>query len=87
MYSPSDVIIRLNRIQFCGGGICVMADSDAPTSINIRNITIEDNIIECPASEHGIVVRNCENVRIARNKILCRGDPIHVSRSENVEIE
>lgn len=93
--SPSDIIIRRNRIQFCGytglgrgaGGVCVMTDSSDPNAINISNIVIEDNIIECPEAEHGIYIRNCRGVKLARNRIICRGEKTVVSCSEDVALD
>lgn len=93
--SPADVVIRGNRIIRCAerwtgdtaAGIMVFADSKVPDNCCIKNITIEDNIIEVPYTAHGIYVRNVNGLRIARNKIISQDKPIFVSVCENVSIE
>lgn len=89
--SPADVVIRGNRIIRCAeswqAGIMVYADSDNADNCCIKNITIEDNIIEVPNTPHGIYARNVNRLRIARNKIISKNDPIFVEACENVSIE
>lgn len=93
--SPANVVIRQNRIIRCAeswqgdnsAGIMVYADSERPDSCPIKNITIEDNIIECPNTSHGILVKNVDGLRIARNKISSKNEPVTVSCCKNVNIE
>lgn len=89
--SPANVVIRRNRIVKCGelgevkGAIVVLADTKNPDGQCISNVVIEDNIIDCPNSEYGIYVRNTDGVKIARNKIVCEGKAVEVTRCTNVE--
>lgn len=93
--SPADVTIRANRIIRCAetwqgersAGIMVYADSEKPDACPIKNIVIEDNIIECPHTSHGISVRNVDGLRIARNRIISSNDPIAVETCKNTSIE
>lgn len=92
--SPANVVIRNNRIVRCAeywqgdksAGIMVYADSEKPNSRPIKNVTIEDNIIECPKTSHGISVRNVDGLRIARNKIISKNEPIVIETCENTDI-
>ncbi len=89
---PANVIIRRNRIINCArrwgeaAGIVVKADTKKAIGQSICNIIIEDNIIDAPFVDHGIFVRNTVGVKIARNKIHVKGDPIVVEDCRNVEI-
>jgi len=93
--SPADVVIKGNRIIRCAehwqgdmsAGIMVYADSTDPESCCIKNIVIEDNIIEVPNTSHGIYVRNVDGLRIARNKIISKNEPVVISVSKNVSFE
>jgi hypothetical protein len=89
--SPANVIIRRNRIVKCGelgevqGAIVVLADTKNPEGQCISNIVIEDNIIDCPNTEYGIYVRNTDGVKVARNKIVCSGKTVEITKCTNVE--
>ena len=54
---------------------------------SIKNILIEDNIIDCPYSPKGIMVRDAENVIIRRNKVSSGGVPYDLSYCENLTLE
>ena len=85
--SPANVTIRRNRIVKCchrwggRGAITVFADSSDPTGQCISNITIEDNVIDCPTTDHGILVKNTDGLKIARKK-----DPIVIESCTNVSL-
>jgi len=87
---PANIIIRRNRIENCArnwgeaAGIVVKADSDHPKGQTISNIIIEDNIIDCPNAEHGIFLRNIDGVKLARNRINVKNEPIVIEDCTNV---
>ena len=89
--APADVTIRNNRIINCGstfgGAIMVLASSEQAKGQCIKNIVIEDNIIECPRVPFGISVSNTDGVRIARNQIIARDKAIVIKDSVNVECD
>jgi len=82
---PSDVIIRGNRIERCGRGILIMADSPKANGQSIHNVVIEDNIISLPGAAGGISARNVDSLYIRRNKIICEGSPVRISDCTNVD--
>ena len=78
--------IRRNRIVRCGrmgtaarprgcAGICVTIDANNPTAATHKNIIIEDNIIDCPDSPHGVYVSNTANATVRRNRITSAAEP------------
>ncbi len=90
----ADVTIRRNRVFSVlnngwdkAGGIVVMADCKNPEARPIRNIVIEDNIIDTPKCNHGIFVRNVDGVTIRRNKVVAREEGIQVEVCSNVTME
>lgn len=88
-----NVIVRRNRIVNTripwgeAGGVVVKADCRNPVCPTIRNIVIEDNIIDCPKAEHGIYVRNAIGVTVRRNRIVSRSEPIHIEKCSGVEVQ
>lgn len=91
--SPADVTVRRNRIVMCApegevkGAIVVLADTENPEGQCIRNIVIEDNVIDCPTTDYGIYVRNVDGVRVARNRIVSGLDAVKIERCTNVSVE
>ncbi len=89
----ADVTIRRNRVVNIretwgdAGGIEVMADCKKPDCRPIRNIVIEDNIIDTPKCKHGIFVRNVDGVTIRRNKVVAREEGIQVEVCSDVIME
>ncbi len=68
--SPEDVIIRRNRIIDCGRKWgCGMMIMGGTTGQAMKNIIIEDNVVDCPNTKFGILVANTAGVKIARNKV------------------
>ncbi|MBR5867985.1 MAG: hypothetical protein IKZ21_00960, partial [Clostridia bacterium] len=88
-----DVIIRRNRIvstrEAWGdtGGIHVMADCPIPTGFPLRNITIEDNLVDCPKCQYGISVRNVEGLTLRRNRVIARTEGIHLESCTRVNAD
>ena len=69
------------------GGVVVKADCRNPVCPTIRNIVIEDNMIDCPKAAHGSYVRNVSSVTVLRNRIVSRGEPIHIEKCSGVEVQ
>jgi len=88
-----NVTIRRNRVVNIretwgdAGGIEVMADCKNPNCRPIRNIVIEDNIIDTPNCKHGIFVRNVDGLTIRRNKVVAKEEGIRVEVCSNVTVE
>ncbi|MBQ8399362.1 MAG: right-handed parallel beta-helix repeat-containing protein [Clostridia bacterium] len=83
--SPSDLIIRHNRIENCGCGIIIKADCPDPKGLCIKNIVIEDNTIHCPDARYGIYLRNVDGALIARNRITAKGTPVFYENCANID--
>ncbi len=87
---PANITIRRNRIVNCArnwgeaAGIVVKADSDHPKGRTITNITIEDNIIDCPNHPHGIFLRNIDTITLVRNRINTKDTPIIIEDCTNI---
>lgn len=90
---PANITIRRNRIETCArrwgeaAGIVVKADAAHPKGQMIMQITIEDNIIDCPNADHGMYLRNIAGLRLARNHVNTRGEPIVIEDCINVHAE
>lgn len=67
--------INNGRVSSLCGGIGVYMDTDKK-EMSHGNVVIEDNIIECPNCEHGIIVDNVKRAVVRRNSIVCRGEPV-----------
>lgn len=91
--SPANVTIRRNRIVKCchrwdgRGAITVFADSSDPSGQCMYDVTIEDNIIDCPTTDHGILIKNTDGVVIRRNQINSRKEPIVIESCVNVCVD
>lgn len=81
---PANVVIRRNRIINCGCGILIKADSEKADGQSIFNITVEDNIIDCPKAEYGIFARNVKGLKLARNKIIAGKEAIKITDCTDV---
>ena len=90
---PADVVIRNNRILNCGwawgeaAGIVVMADCAHPAGQSIRNILIEDNLIDAPGKEHAIYCRNVRGLTVLRNHANVGGEPVVIENCAEVRAE
>lgn len=84
--TTENIEIRRNRIVRCGrmgtaarprgcAGICVTIDAESPAIPTHKNMIIEDNIIDCPDSPHGVYVSNAVNAVVRRNRIVCAAEP------------
>ena len=85
--SPSDLVIRRNRIENCGCGILIKADCPDPKGLGIKNLVIEDNIINCPDARYGIYLRNVDGALIARNRITVKGTPVFYENCANIKLD
>ncbi len=85
--APSNIVIRRNRIVNCGLGILVKSDCKNPKGQSIFNITVEDNLIDCPDAEYGIYAKNIDGLTIKRNKIAVKGTDIECVDCVNVKKE
>lgn len=85
--SGSDIVIRRNRMVYCRwGGVEIKVDTKEPNGTSIKNILIEDNLIDCPHSPKGIMVRDSENVTIRRNKVISGGEDYLISNCKNLDL-
>jgi len=90
--SPHNVTVRGNRIINCGiyaktGGILVISDSPDARGQSMKNITIEDNIIDAGNTEQGVFIRNVDGLRLRRNQIICRGTAVTVRDCINTDAD
>ena len=84
--SPCDVIIRRNKISDALCGIMVKADCKNPEGQSVKDVIIEDNEINCPKSEHGIIIANSKNILIKNNKVISKGENISAKNSLEVKV-
>jgi hypothetical protein len=84
---PANVEIRRNRVINCGCGILIKADSEKADGQSIFNITVEDNIIDCPTAEYGIFARNVCGLKCSRNSINVKGEALHIESCTDVTAE
>ncbi len=82
--TPANITIRRNRVINCGMGILIKSDCEDPKGQSIFNITLEDNIIDCPEAEYGIFAKNVDGLTVKRNKIAVKGRDIECSDCTNV---
>lgn len=83
-------MIRNNVITDCAerwygdpAAIMVFVGADAPAQ-SIRNITIENNVINCPLTPHGISVKNTDGVKLFGNRITSKDVAVTISDCSNV---
>lgn len=87
--TTESITVRRNRIINCGrdphgarqrscGGVCVTIDAKAPTAPTHKNVTIEDNLIDCPDAPHGVYVSNTANLTMNRNRVIAAYEPVVV---------
>lgn len=92
--SSRDVTIRGNRIIECAekwygdpGAIMVFAGAEHPSGQVLSNIVIEDNVINCPFTPHGITARNVDGLIVRGNKIISKDEPVIIGECTNVCFE
>ena len=90
--NSESVTIRRCRFVNCGraapwhGGIGVYMET--PERKNAHGtVVIEDNIIDCPKCEHGIIVRDVKKAIIRRNTVVCAGEKIKVGEGVDLITE
>ena len=89
---PQDVTIRGNRIVHCGlnkrvAGILVLSDSPDARGQSMRNIVIEDNIIDAGNADQAVYIRNVDGLRFRRNQIVCTKTAITIRDCTNVDAD
>ena len=88
--STADVTVRRCRFINCArltklcGGIQVYMECNDRTKLSHGLITVEDNIFDCPEASHAIIINNARKTRLARNKIISKGDAVLIG--EGVEL-
>ena len=66
----------------CGG---VMVRMEAEDSALVHGtVVIEDNVIDCPGCEHGLILENVRRAEVRRNRIVAAGEPAVIG--EGVEL-
>ena len=88
--STADVTVRRCRFINCArltklcGGIQVYMECNDRTKLSHGLITVEDNIFDSPEASHAIIINNARKTRLARNKIISKGDAVLIG--EGVEL-
>jgi len=60
--------LRGNRIVNCTSGIHISIDAEEPRAFH-RNITIENNIIDCPGAKHAVCASNVDGLTLRGNRM------------------
>ena len=84
--TSENVTIRGNRIMDCASGIRIGIDAKEPGAFH-RNITIENNVIECPAAEHAICASNVDGLILRANRLRSTGQEVLTQNCVNVTTE
>ena len=66
--TAEDVTIRGNRIVGCASGIHISIDAEAPKAFH-RDITIENNIIDCPDAKHAVYAARVNGLTLRGNRL------------------
>ncbi len=92
--SSRNVTVRKNRIKDCAekwygdpAAIMVFVGANRPQGQAISNIFIEDNVIDCPLTPHGISVSNVDGIFVRGNTIVSKDDPVIIKDCTNVCFE
>ncbi|MBR3639952.1 MAG: right-handed parallel beta-helix repeat-containing protein, partial [Clostridia bacterium] len=73
------------RYDICGG-IAVYMDAEVRKPVH-GTVVIEDNVIECPECEHGIIVEDTKRAIVRRNRIVCKGEPVLIKEGVEAVLE
>lgn len=79
----ADVTVRRCRFINCGridrscGGVYVRMDCDDRNSLAHESVVIEDNIIDSPFTDHGIILCNVKRALCRRNSVVCRRESVY----------
>lgn len=68
------------------GGVTVRMEAEKP-SLAHGTVVIEDNVIDCPGCEHGMILENVRRAEVRRNSIVSAGDPIVVGEGVTLVTE
>jgi len=83
--TAENVVIRGNRMIQCGG-ISIDISADKPEKPAHKNITIENNIIDCPARKHAIRAENVDGLTIRANQMRRGKKDILIKNCVNVNM-
>ena len=70
--TAENVTIRNNRIVDCTSGIYIAIDAPQPDIPAHKNITIENNIFDCPDAKHAIHAKNVDGLTLRANRMRSR---------------
>jgi len=83
--AAENVAIRGNSIANCDGGIHIAIDAPKPDAPAHRNITIENNAIDCPAAKHAITAANVDGLAVRDNQIRSSEKDVLIENCVNVK--
>ena len=84
--TAENVVIRGNRIVGCASGIHIAVDAPEPDRPAHKNITIENNIIDCPGGKHAIYARDVDGLTLRANRLRSGEQDICIENCVNVYI-
>jgi len=85
--TAENVTIRGNRIVNCDGGIHIAVDAAKPDTPAHKNITIEENSIDCPDAEHAVSAANVDGLTLRGNRLRSRGRAVSIGNCVNVRMD
>ena len=69
------VTVRRCRVYNCGDAVDIRMDAADPSAPAHGSVLIEDNIVDCPHADHGILVSSTEKAVIRGNTVITRKKP------------
>ena len=84
--TAQNVTIRGNRIARCAGGIHIAIDAQDPGGFH-RDITIENNVIDCPGAKHAVYASNVDGLALRGNRMRAGKQAVLTKNCINVVIE
>jgi hypothetical protein len=85
--TSANVVIRNNRIVDCARGISIGISAPQPDKPAHKNITIENNLIDCPDSKHAITVQNVDGLTLRANNLRSGEQDVLIAHCVNVITE
>jgi len=79
-----NVAIRGNKIVNCHGGVHIAIDAPKPDAPAHKNITIENNIIDCPDGKHAIHASHVDGLALRANQLRSREKDVLIENCVNV---
>jgi len=83
--TAENVTIRGNSIVNCAGGIHIAIDAPKPDKPAHKNITIENNSIDCPGCGHAICAKNVDGLTLRTNQLRAGKRDILIENCVNVK--